>query len=127
MKRNKLVSALALPLLALLPVACGGGEELPELDPAQVAAGKDLFTANACNTCHGDSGKGDGAAAAALPVQPRNYTDKAWQKKTTDEAIKKVIKEGGAANGMNAIMVAYPNFSDAELDQLVAYIRSFGR
>ncbi len=127
MKPHKLVSLLALPLVALLPVACGGGEDLPELDPAQVSAGKALFEANACNTCHGDTGKGDGAAAANLPVQPRNYTDKAWQKKTTDESIKKVIKEGGAANGLNAIMVAYPKFSDQELDQLVAFIRSFGR
>ncbi len=127
MKRNKLVSALALPLLALLPVACGGGEELPELDPAQVAAGKTLFTNNGCVACHGESGKGDGAAAAGLEVKPRNYTDKAWQKKTTDQEIKKVIKEGGAANGMSVQMAAYGNLSDAELDQLVAYIRSFGR
>ncbi|MEZ5974770.1 MAG: hypothetical protein R3E96_07970 [Planctomycetota bacterium] len=53
-----------------------------------------------CNTCHGDTGHGDGLAAANLDPKPRSYADKAWQKSKTDDQIKKVIKEGGQANGL---------------------------
>jgi len=127
MKPLILISLLAPLSLAFLPVSCGGGEELPPLDAASVAAGKALFESEGCSGCHGATGKGDGAAAAALPVKPRNYTDKAWQKKTTDAEIKKVIKEGGEANGMNMMMAAYPHLTEEQLGHLVTYIRSFAR
>ncbi|MEZ6005038.1 MAG: cytochrome c [Planctomycetota bacterium] len=119
----KYTALLSLMLLA----ACGGKEEGPKLDPAAVAAGKALFTANACNTCHGDTGHGDGLAAANLDPKPRSYADKAWQKSKTDDQIKKVIKEGGQANGLSPLMAAYGQLSDADLNNLVAYIRSFGK
>lgn len=43
------------------------------------AHGKELF-AQQCATCHGASGHGDGAAAAALNPKPRNFTqDAGWK------------------------------------------------
>ena len=97
------------------------------LDSAAVAAGKELFQGQGCAGCHGEQGQGDGAAAPALPVKPRNYTDAAWQASVTDETIQKVIREGGVANGLNMMMAGYPHLSDAELDQLTAFIRSLKR
>ena len=111
-------------LLALIPVSCGGGDDGPKLDPVAVAAGKTLFTSNGCVGCHGATGIGDGAAAVALPVKPRNYTDAKWQDATPDADIKKVIKDGGKAHGMSEMMAAYPNLSDVELNNIVAFIRS---
>lgn len=99
------------------------------LDPEMVKKGKQLFITKACASCHGETGKGDGIAAAALDPKPRNYTDKAWQASTTDEHIKKVIMEGGAANGLSQMMPANAAmFADAsDLDAVVAYIRSLGQ
>jgi len=120
---------LILTTLAALPLAaCGGGGEEPASggggDAAAIAAGKTAFMANACATCHGETGLGDGAAAAALTVKPRNYTDATWQNSVSDADIKNVIVKGGAANGLDAAMVAYGHLPEADIDNIVAYIRS---
>jgi len=77
--------------------------------------------------CHGESGKGDGAAAAALNPKPRDYTDAAWQKATTDAQIKDAIARGGAAVGKSPLMPAQPDLADKPevLDGLVKIIRGF--
>ena len=120
MKKHMIIA-----LMALLPVACSGSDEpVVELDAAAVAAGKAVYAKNQCAGCHGETGTGDGAAAASLPVKPRNYSDAKWQSETTDEQLKKVINEGGAAHGLNAIMVPYPAIQGDDLNNLVTFIRS---
>jgi mono/diheme cytochrome c family protein len=123
---KKFALLLALPLLA---VACGGGDSTDAttvVDTAAIEAGKALFASNNCVTCHGDKGEGDGLAAAGLDPKPRKYSDGVWQDSVTDEAIKKVILLGGAANGLSLLMPANKQFEgrDADLDNIVAYIRS---
>ncbi len=88
------------------------------------ADGVDLDGAWArCVACHGEGGKGDGVAGAALTPKPRDFTEGAWQDKVDDAHIKKVIGEGGGAVGLSPIMAANPDFDDATLDALVAKIR----
>ncbi len=83
---------------------------------------------NTCAPCHGESGRGDGPGSVALNPKPRNYTDKEWQKKTSDADIKKVIQYGGTAVGKSPIMPGSPQLDKPEtLDGLVALIRSFGK
>jgi mono/diheme cytochrome c family protein len=120
MKKNLIIA-----LMALLPVACSGSDDTTaNLDPVAVAAGQAVFTKNACAGCHGETGTGDGAAAAGLPVKPRNYSDAKWQEATTDEDLKKVISDGGAAHGMSALMAPYPGIEGDDLNNLVTFIRS---
>lgn len=91
---------------------------------ADVAAGKAKFDVN-CVACHGAGGKGDGAAAAALNPKPRNFTDKAYMAKKTDAQLAAVIKDGGAAHGMSAMMTPWKGIlSDADITNIVAYIRT---
>ncbi len=99
--------------------ASGGGGDL--------TAAKAVY-AERCAACHGASGKGDGAGAAALNPKPRNYTDKAWQTSVTDEQIKKTIVYGGAAVGKSPIMPASPDLDGKPevVDGLVKVVRSFG-
>src|SRR5690349_20563559 len=82
-----------------------------------------------CATCHGPGGKGDGQAAAALNPKPQNYTDKAWQAKTTDEEIRKVILGGGGAVGKSPVMPAQPQLANQPevVDELIKIIRGFGK
>lgn len=82
-----------------------------------------------CATCHGPDGKGNGQAAAALNPKPRNYTDKAWQASVTDDDIKKIILNGGAAVGKSPVMPAQPQLRDKPdvVDELVKIIRAFGK
>ena len=79
-----------------------------------------------CSSCHGESGKADGPAGQALNPKPRNFTDTAWQKKTSDHRIATVIKNGGASVGLSAMMAAWGAIlSDDEIKAIVGKIRSF--
>ena len=96
--------------------------------PAAAAGGAKEIFASRCTACHGESGKGDGAAAAALNPKPQDYTNKAWQAEVTDEELKKAIVGGGAAVGKSAAMPPNPDLDGKpELDGLVAIIRAFGK
>lgn len=82
-----------------------------------------------CSTCHGNSGKGDGAAAASLNPKPRDYTDKAWQASVTDDQLRTIIVQGGAAVGKSNLMPPSPQLADKPqvVDELVKIVRSFAK
>ncbi|RZA20444.1 MAG: cytochrome c [Proteobacteria bacterium] len=95
--------------------------------PAVVEApGKKTFETY-CVACHGVDGKADGPAATAMNPRPRNFTDKTWQGKVDDAHIHKVIKEGGASVGLSPTMAPWGSaINDAEIDNVVKYVRHFG-
>lgn len=104
----------------------------PAVQPAIAAAkgtpGEQLFSER-CALCHGAGGRGDGPAAAAMNPKPRNFTDKAWQTATTDEALRKAIVEGGTAVGKSPLMPPNPDLAtNAELlSSVAAHVRSLGK
>ena len=78
-----------------------------------------------CATCHGDTGKGDGIAAAALDPKPRDLSNADYVSGLTDEHIKKIATEGGTAVGMSAAMPAWGGIiPEADIDNIIAYIRA---
>jgi len=79
-----------------------------------------------CVTCHGDTGKGDGVASASLDPKPANFGDPKFWASRDDAAIKKVIKEGGAAVGKSAMMIAWGAvLDDAKVDAVIKHLKSF--
>ena len=96
------------------------------------AAGKAIYDGKgACASCHGLTGAGDGAAAAALNPKPANFATGSFRLDANgngtpgeDADLAAVIKKGGGAFGGNAAMPARADFSDDEIASLVAYIRS---
>ena len=87
-------------------------------------AGKVKYDAN-CVGCHGATGKGDGAAAAALNPKPQDHTDGKTMNALTDKYLFDIIKDGGAAMKKAPFMPASnKKLSDQEISDVVAYIRS---
>ncbi len=79
-----------------------------------------------CSSCHGDKGDGAGPAGAALNPHPTNFTDPANAERLTDEYVYKVIKEGGAAVGKSALMIAWgAALKDDQLRDVAAYVQKF--
>ena len=114
------------PVAKPAPRAAGAGSMT---DPAQVSAAGAARTifAGRCATCHGQGGRGDGAAAVSMQPPPRDYTDLAWQASVTDADLAKIIVVGGAAVGKSTMM---PAASDLEakpqvVAELVKIIRGF--
>lgn len=117
------------PLAAtLLFGACDDGDSKPDADPKVVAAVKEVWDTK-CSTCHGKEGRGDGQAGLALDPRPRNFHDRGWQGRVTDDHLKKVIVEGGASVGLSANMAPNPELADKPkvVAELVKKVRGFGK
>lgn len=80
-----------------------------------------------CSRCHGLDGKGERQLDAQDGLAPRpDFTDPAWQARATDEDIKRIVLEGGAAIGKSRDMPSFRGFLDEEeLERMVERIRAF--
>jgi mono/diheme cytochrome c family protein len=87
--------------------------------------GKTLYQAH-CSGCHGLSGKGDGPGAANINPKPIDHTNKQYMSKLSDEHIFTVIRRGGKEMGHPA-MPPFPNLSDQEIIDLIAYMRELSK
>lgn len=111
-------------LMALTVVAAIGVGGL-SCHAADLAAAQKSFQ-GFCASCHGVSGKGDGPAGASLPVKPMDFDNCAAMAKLSDATLFTAIKSGGKSVGKNPAMpAAGAAFSDAQIHDLVAYVRSF--
>ena len=90
-----------------------------------LAAGKKVYQTY-CIACHGEKGKGDGAAAAALTPKPRNFTDTAFVSKEPRMRMYNIISEGGAKNGLSPMMAAWGKaIKPDQLNDVLAYVLTF--
>ncbi len=86
-------------------------------EPASVVEGKKIFNAT-CAVCHGETGKGNGAASVALTPHPANFLSIEIEDES-DGAIFWKLTEG------NPPMASYKTLlTENQRWQLVAYIRS---
>jgi mono/diheme cytochrome c family protein len=83
-----------------------------------------------CEKCHGKTGKGDGSMLKRIKadVTPVDWTNKTAMAKWSDADLTKIIKVGGQSAGRSKVMPSYgEKFSDADVANLVAYIRSLAK
>jgi cytochrome c551/c552 len=76
--------------------------------------------------CHGDKGAGDGPLSATLPAdqKPRNLAAGEYKYATDEGKLKEIISKGGAAVGLSVLMPAQSDLNDAQLTDLLAFIKS---
>jgi len=117
--------------LLILPVVFTVSIFTTPVSAGDAAAGKSVYAAGGCAACHGATGAGDGAAAAAMNPKPASFATAAFRLDTdgdgktgTDADIANVINNGGAKYGGNVAMPARADITGSKLDDLIAYIRS---
>ncbi len=110
---------LSVPLLSMTVAALGA--TLFMVTPAHAQQASATYS-QSCAACHGDKGHGDGAAGKYMKPPPPDFA--VSLKGKTDDWIAKAIKGGGAAVGESATMPPFPNLTDDQVKELVAYVKS---
>jgi len=72
-----------------------------EATKKQLALGKKIYS-KSCIACHGESGKGDGPAAASFKQKPADFTDLEHSKYYSDQGRIYIIKKGSAGTPMSS-------------------------
>lgn len=79
-----------------------------------------------CQTCHGETGAGDGFNAFNVDPHPRDLSDPVFQKAKTDADLKDAVQRGGVGVGLSPLMPPYgKTLSAAQVDEVVLYLRTF--
>lgn len=121
MNSNYVIKSIKVVSLLLLVMMLGGINSFAAGDSAK---GKESYN-QICAMCHGETGKGDGVAAASLDPKPRDLSSGEYVLTLTDEHIFKVIKEGGESVGKSNLMPAWGAvLSDDKIWDVVAYLRA---
>jgi mono/diheme cytochrome c family protein len=119
---KKLLTTTAMALVAVI----GAATHVPALAQEAETVPPQMSYLMFCATCHGKTGAADGPQSASLSTKPRNFTDCATMSKISDDTIFKVIKYGGAAQGLSSEMPGWAAaMSDDEIKGLAKYVRSF--
>ena len=84
--------------------------------------GESVYRTN-CFNCHGATGRGDGPVADSLTPRPADLTTEIVQKKTEEELLK-IIRDGKQGTSMPSWK---GDLSDQNLQDVLAYLRGFGR
>jgi mono/diheme cytochrome c family protein len=90
--------------------------------PAGASRGERLYYAY-CIECHGRDGRGSWRAALFL-LRPGNLADKARMSSHTDRYLFDIVKQGGSPLGRPGMPAFGYHLSDADIEALVAYIRT---
>jgi mono/diheme cytochrome c family protein len=93
-------------------------------DSYELRLGKGIFR-HYCQTCHGETGAGDGFNAFNLDPRPRDLSDPAFQKKKSDAELADAIRRGGAGVGLSALMPPWGHtLSARQIDEVILSVRA---
>ncbi len=125
------ISAAAAALL-LASAGCVRQKAVPKAPAApaepsyELRLGHDVYR-HYCQTCHGETGAGDGFNAFNLDPHPRDLGDPAFPKKP-DADLADAIRRGGSGVGLSPLMPPWGRtLSAQQVAEVVLYIRSLKR
>ncbi len=118
-------------VLVLGVTACSGRPSASKVVTAKAPAdsyelrlGKDIYR-HYCQTCHGETGAGDGFNAFNLDPRPRDLSDPALQKKKSDAEFADTIRRGGTGVGLSPLMPPWGHtLSPRQIDEVILSIRA---
>jgi mono/diheme cytochrome c family protein len=96
---------------------------LPEPPPPPGAPHVQQLYMSFCASCHGPSGSGSWRSTLFL-IRPGNLADRSRMRGLTDQYFFDLIKHGGAPIGKPGMPGFSFHLTDAEIEELVAYVRS---
>jgi mono/diheme cytochrome c family protein len=97
------------------------GAPLPEVS-YELRLGKELFR-HYCQTCHGETGAGDGFNAYNLDPRPKDFSAPAFQRKT-DADLADAVRRGGAGVGLSPLMPPWGHtLSARQINEVILYLR----
>lgn len=115
MSLKKTLTLVAAAVAALATAARAGPP--PAKSPALVEKGRASYLAN-CSACHGDGGKGDGVASAALDPKPRDLVVGAYRNGVKVGQIYETLGKG--IDGTT--MVSFSHLPEEERWALAYYV-----
>jgi mono/diheme cytochrome c family protein len=93
----------------------------------ELRLGKQVFQ-HYCQTCHGETGGGDGFNAFNVEPHPRDLSDPAFQKAKNNTDLTDTIRRGGVGVGLTAMMPPWgKTLTPDQIEQVVGYIRTLKR
>ena len=108
-------------IAALLAAGCGDARARTSAE--EIEEGRQLYAANGCGTCHGQSGRGDGPVGKTLHPPPRDFRDAAAFKNGADPtSVANTIATGLTRDGGQ--MQSYFHLSSRERHLLARYVIS---
>lgn len=87
----------------------------------EAGRGKQIYETR-CAFCHGADGRGDGPAGAALQPPPTNFTDPAYWKGRSDDAVRLMVVAGKPGTAM---LPFGQTLKADEIDAVVDYLGTF--
>jgi mono/diheme cytochrome c family protein len=125
----------AIALVAVLAVAAcrrpaasrRASAPVAEAPSYELRMGKSVYL-HYCQTCHGESGAGDGFNAFNLDPKPRDLSDPAFQKSKHDADLEDAVRRGGGGVGLSPLMPPWGHtLSDQQVAEVVLYLRGLRR
>ena len=107
-----------LPLVMLAATSAARAANPPKRSPVLLEMGKRTY-AIYCVACHGETGAGDGSAAAKLDPRPRNFSTDRFKQGSSVRQIFETLGKGVPGTAM----VKFTNLSDEERWALAWYVR----
>jgi mono/diheme cytochrome c family protein len=90
----------------------------------ELRLGKEVFR-HYCQTCHGETGVGDGFNAYNLDPRPRDLSDLAFQKRKSDADLADAVRRGGSGVGLSPLMPPWGHtLSARQIDEVIFYLRA---
>jgi mono/diheme cytochrome c family protein len=102
---------------AAIVLATAVSAAAPKKTPDLVAKGKVSYATN-CSACHGDAGKGDGPAGAALDPKPRNLVSGKFKNGAAANQVFDTLSKGIEGT----TMVGYGHLPEDERWALTYYV-----
>ena len=115
-------TSVANPDLPSIPSEYAGKKNPLAGDAAAIEVGQETYNVY-CSSCHGETGQGDGPAAASLDPKPKPLA--ITEAGLGDDYLYWRIAEGGLTAPFNSAMPAWKNlFNEEKIWQVIAYLRA---